>query len=162
MHRILENEAWIFDEGFHLAGSEQRLEEVLKKHLSILGKREDDTDPVKLSDGSGGRIDLMLQRVVQPRAGEHDYLIVELNCPSKKVDAEVLHQIEEYAIAVASDERFKGVPARWTFVAISNDMYRYAAERSTQRDWPKGKVFDNAKLNITVWAKTPAQSAGAR
>jgi len=154
LHRILENEAWIFDEGFHLAGSEQRLEEVLKKHLSTLGKREDDPDPVTLSDGSRGRIDLMLQRVGQPRAGEHDYLVVELKRPLKKIDADVLRQVEEYAIAVASDERFKGVPARWTFVAISNDMDASAQRKSEQLGRPKGMVYADATGTITVWAKT--------
>lgn len=41
LHKILENETWLFHEEFSLAGSEQRLEEVLNFHLDKLGKRED-------------------------------------------------------------------------------------------------------------------------
>lgn len=153
LHKILEQEAWIFHEEFGLAGSEERLDEVLKKHLLQLGKREDDPEPVKLADGTSGRIDLMLHKVVQPRTGEYDYLIVELKRPSKKVDGEVLNQIESYAMAVANDERFNGIKTRWTFMAVSNELDDFAKRKTNQRDWPKGKAYDDAGLNITVWAK---------
>jgi len=85
LHKILENEAWLFDEEFSLAGSELRLEEVLNQHLDKLGKREDDPDPVEVGEGKTGRVDLMLQKAIQPRTGEYDYLIVELKRPSKKI-----------------------------------------------------------------------------
>lgn len=153
LHPILEKESWLFHEEFALAGSEQRLEEVLKKHLDILGKREDDPDTVDVGEGKTGRVDLMLQKAIQPRTGEYEYLIVELKRPSQKINPKVLSQIEAYAIAVANDERFRGVPARWTFIAISNELDDIAKRKANQRDWPKGKVYDDAELNITVWAK---------
>lgn len=157
LHKILENEAWLFHEEFSLAGSEQRLEEVLQKHLGKLGDRADDLEPVEVGDGKTGRVDLMLHKVVQPRTGEYDYLIVELKRPSKKIDADVLTQVEKYAIAVATDERFRDIPARWTFVAISNDLDDYAKRKANQRDKPKGQVYDAADLNITVWARSWAE-----
>jgi hypothetical protein len=140
-----------------LAGSEQRLEEVLKKHINELGKRKDDPEPVKLPDGKTGRVDLMLHKVVQPRDGEFDYLIVELKRPLKKIDSDVLTQVEKYAMAVASDERFHGIPAKWTFIAISNDLDDFAKRKSNQRGKPKGQVYDDAEKNITVWAKPWAE-----
>lgn len=157
LHKILETEAWLFHEEFSLAGSEQRLEEVLRKHLSKLGSRADDTRTVDVGDGKTGRVDLMLQKVVQPRTGQYDYLIVELKRPSQKINDDVLTQIKKYAIAVASDERFAGVPATWTFVAISNEMDTYVKREANQRGRPKGQVFDDAELNITVWVKEWAE-----
>jgi hypothetical protein len=154
LHKILENEAWLFNEEFGLAGSEQRLEEVLNKHLDKLGKREDDPEPVEVGDGKTGRVDLLFHRAIQPRAGEYDYLIVELKRPSKKIDDEVLTQIKKYARAVARDERFRDVPTRWTFWAISNDLDDFARGEANQRHRPKGMVSDDAELNITVWAKS--------
>jgi hypothetical protein len=153
LHKILENEAWLFHEEFALAGSEQRLEEILKKHLSKLGKREDPA-PVEVGEGKTGRVDLLLHKVVQPRRGEYDYLIVELKRPSKKIDDEVLTQVKKYAIAVASDERFRGVPTRWTVMAVSNDLDSFARREANQRGQPPGKVFDDAELNMTVWARS--------
>lgn len=157
LHKILENEAWLFHEEFALAGSEQRLEEVLNKHLDKLGKREDDPDPVVVGEGKTGRVDLLLHKANQPRTGEYDYLIVELKRPSKKIDDEVLTQIKKYAVAVASDQRFRDVPTRWNFVAISNDLDAFAKSEANQRNRPKGMVSDNAELNITVWAKSWAE-----
>lgn len=157
LHKILENEAWLFHEEFALAGSEQRLEEVLNKHLDKLGRREDDPDPVEVGEGKTGRVDLLLHKVIQPRTGEYDYLIVELKRPSKKIDDEVITQIKKYAVAVAGDERFRDVPTRWSFVAISNDMDQFAKTEANQRNRPKGMVSDNADHNITVWVKTWAE-----
>lgn len=157
LHKILENEAWLFHEEFALAGSEQRLEEVLNKHLDKLGRREDNPAPVIVGDDKTGRVDLLFHKAIQPRTGEYDYLIVELKRPSKKIDDEVLTQIKKYAVAVASDERFRDVPTRWNFVAISNDMDAFAKSEANQRNRPKGMVSDNADLNITVWAKTWAE-----
>jgi len=156
LHKILEKEAWLFGEEFALAGSELPLEEVLAKHLGKLGKRVDDA-PVEVGEGKTGRIDLMLHKAVEPRTGEYDYLVVELKRPSQKINSEVLGQIESYAIAVATDERFQGVKANWTFVAISNEMDDFAKRKANQRDRTKGKVFDDASLNITVWAKSWAE-----
>ncbi|WP_081268837.1 ATP-binding protein [Variovorax paradoxus] len=153
LHKMLEQEAWLFHEEFSLAGSEQRLEEVLDKHLAILGPREDDPIPVNVPGGKQGRVDLMLSKSTRPRSGEYDYLIVELKRPSKKIDSEVLTQIEKYAIAVAGDERFRDVPARWTFIAISNDLDEYAKKKANQRGIPKGRVYDDAENNVTVWVK---------
>lgn len=157
LHKMLENEAWIFDENFTLSQSEERLETVLKKHLSKLGDREDpleSIDSVLLSDGRTGRIDLMLQKVNQTRHGEFDYLVVELKRPSKKIDDDVIVQIKKYATAVATDERFHNVPAKWTFLAISNELDSFAEDAANQRDKPKGQIHDSSKHNITVWVKT--------
>lgn len=153
LHKILENEAWLFDEEFALAGSELRLEEVLNKHLDKLGRHEDDPEPVEVGEGKSGRIDLMLHKVIQPRSGEYDYLIVELKRPSKKIDDEVLTQIKKYAMAVAKDERFRGIKARWKFVAISNDLDDFAKREASQRDRRRGMIYDDAELNITVWVR---------
>ncbi|MHB8743629.1 MAG: ATP-binding protein [Sulfuricaulis sp.] len=153
LHKILENEAWLFDEEFALAGSELRLEDVLDKHLDKLGMRIDDLDPVEVGDGKTGRVDLMLHKAIQPRTGEYDYLIVELKRPSKKVDADVLTQIKKYAIAVAKDERFRDIKTRWKFVAISNDLDDYAKSEASQRGRQRGLVHDDGDLNITVWAR---------
>lgn len=153
LHKILENEVWLFDEEFSLAGSELRLEEVLNKHLDKLGMRVDDPDPVEVGEGKTGRVDLMLHKAIQPRTGEYDYLIVELKRPSKKIDDEVLTQIKKYAVAVAKDERFRDIKTRWRFVAISNDLDDFAKSEASQRDRQRGMVYDNGELNITVWAR---------
>ncbi|MBK1854625.1 ATP-binding protein [Verrucomicrobiaceae bacterium 5K15] len=155
LHKILETESWIFDDNFTLAGSEETLEDVLKIHLSELGKREDsdaEDKPVLREDDQQGRVDLMLSRTIQPREDEYDHLIVELKRPSQKISSKVLGQIESYAIAVAKDPRFLTDKTRWKFIAVSNDMDEHAKRKARQRDKPRGMVFDDGELNIEVWA----------
>lgn len=154
LHKVLEKESWLFQEEFALAGSEERLDEVLQKHLAKLGKREDDLEPVIVEGGGTGRVDLMLHKATQPRDGEFDYLIVELKRPSQPINSDVLSQIKRYAAAVAGDERFRAVPARWTFMAVSNTFEELAEKEANQRGRPPGMVYDDAQQNITVWAKT--------
>lgn len=149
LHKILEKEAWIFDEEFALSGSEKRLDEVLSLHLDKLGERE---DPVMREGDKEGRVDLMLSRVVQPRHDERDHLVVELKRPKQKITSEVLNQIESYAIAVAQDERFHTAKTRWRFIAVSNEMDEHARRKAKQRQRKEGLVFDDADMNIEVWA----------
>lgn len=156
LHKILEREAWIFKEDFFLAGSENRLEEVLLKHIKHLGKREDDTPagPVLLPDGRQGRVDLMFAKSRQPYEGFTEYLVVELKRPSQKIDYDVIGQVEKYALAVSADERFDHANSKWTFIAVSNSMDAYATKRARQRGWPKGKTLDDADANVEVWVMT--------
>ena len=155
LHKILEREAWLFKEEFALAGSELTLEEVLKKHIANLGNRSDDLTDIEAADTDNLRIDLMLQKAIQPRTGEFDYLVVELKRPSQKINVEVLSQIKKYAVAVSEDERFRGVKIRWTFLAISNDLDKFAQLDTNQRNRPIGLAWEHE--NITVWAKTWAE-----
>lgn len=151
LHKILENEAWIFDENFALSGSEERLEEVLQLHLGELGDRKDD-GPVLMEGGKQGRVDLMLSRIIQPLQDQRDHLVVELKRPSQPINSIILGQVEGYAIAVAKDPRFLKEKTRWRFIVVSNDMDEHAKRKARQRDKPPGLVFDDADLNIQVWA----------
>ena len=158
LHQVLAKETWIFGEEFHLTSNEETLNEVLVKFRDQILKPLDDDAPVKLEDGATGRIDLMLARSVpQPRANECEHLVVELKRPAKKICTKVLGQIEDYAIAVAKDERFLNTKTKWIFWAVSNEMTEEARRKANQRERPAGLVFDDAELRVTVWAKTWGQ-----
>ena len=152
LHKILEKEAWLFDENFALTVSEATLKEVLDAHLSLLGKRCDDDSDVTREDGRGGRVDLMFSLVNRPKIGLRDHLIVELKRPSQKINAEVLGQIQSYAFAVSKDPRFDKTTTRWKFIAVSNDLDDFADMQTHQKDRPEGLVFADADAHIEVWA----------
>lgn len=163
LHKILEKESWIFREDFYLTGSEENLNEVLKKHINKLGKRVDDETPVTRADGSTGRIDLMLSKTRQPSEGKIEHLVVEIKRPSQKINAEVISQIKSYAFAVSSDERFDKTNTRWTFIAVSNEMDNFALEEIDQKNRTRGLIHE--KNNLSVWIYTWAeiiQAAQAR
>lgn len=95
----------------------------------------------------------MLSKVTQPRPGQYDYLVVELKRPSQKINTEVLSQVERYALAVAADERFHGFTTSWTFLAVSNELDDFARRKAAQKDRPRGMVYNDAEMNVSVWAK---------
>jgi len=151
LHKILESEAWIFNEEFALSGSEKTLEEVLALNLDKLGNREDQ-EPVLREDGKQGRVDLMFSRVIHPRHDERDHLVVELKRPSQSINSTILGQVESYALAVAQDPRFLKEKTRWKFVVVSNSMDEHAKRKANQRGRRRGLVFDDGEYNIQVWA----------
>ncbi len=157
LHKILEHEAWIFDENFALAASEATLEEVLKLHLNELGKRCDDDTPVYREGERQGRVDLMLSLAIRPRNEDLDFLVVELKRPSQKINNVILGQIQSYAFAVSKDQRFDKNKTRWKFIVVSNEMDEYAERATEQRDRPKGQFYIDDKYNIEVWAFTWAE-----
>ena len=152
LHQILRNEAWIFDENFSLTASEPTLEDVLSLHLSKLGRRNDVVEDVKREDGGKGRVDLMFSLTNKPREGQMDHLIVELKRPSKKIDAEVLQQIQSYAFAVSNDPRFDKASTHWKFIAVSDELDAYAKEQAHQKERPVGQVFVSKDGRLEVWA----------
>src|ERR1041385_7210043 len=175
LHKIVEGETLIFGEEFNLTASDQSLTEVLNKHLHILRGPEahlvdqENTKPLKKKgkaaiqpvlreDGSIGIVDLMLsRRVPQPHADQNEHLIVELKRPSVKIDPTILTQVEEYALAVANDERFKDTNTRWFFWAVSNEVTENARHKARQRERKRGVVFQSEDGRIEVWVKTWGQ-----
>jgi hypothetical protein len=159
LHRILEHHTWLFGEHFNLSVSDQSLTAVLEKHRELLGRESEGDGPVLRSDGSVGIVDLMLSRSVpHPRAEEREHLVVELKRPSKRIDLAVVNQIQEYAFAVAEDERFKDTDTIWSFWAISSDVDDTVRRKlARQKDRPAGLVYDDGEGRLQVWVKSWGQ-----
>jgi hypothetical protein len=158
LHRILAENAWMFGEQYHLSVDDQSLTEVLKKHIAAKGREIEIDEPVKRADGSRGIVDLMFSRNIQLTGAEdREHLVVELKRPKVRIDAEVAAQIESYAFAVADDERFRAVPAKWVFWAVSNDMDDVMARKVSQKDRARGILFQDEEQRVTIWVKTWSQ-----
>ena len=161
LHRIVAENAWMFGEQYHLSVDDQSLTEVLKKHIQATGREVEIDEEVRRADGSRGIVDLMFSRNIQLAGSEErEHLIVELKRPSVKIDGDATSQIESYAFAVAEDERFRSVRAKWVFWAVSNDIDTVAARKVAQKDRPRGILFQSDAadaLQITIWVKTWSQ-----
>ncbi|MFN3746898.1 MAG: hypothetical protein ACK4TL_19535 [Hyphomicrobiaceae bacterium] len=158
LHRILAENAWLFGEQYHLSVDDQSLTDVLKAHLSHLGDEIVIDSPVTRVDGSRGIVDLMFSRNIQLAGSEErEHLVVELKRPNVIIKAETLTQIQSYAFAVAKDARFRDVAAKWVFWAISTDIDEFAKLNVTQRDRPRGMLYQSDDPSITIWVKTWSQ-----
>jgi hypothetical protein len=160
LHKILENETWIFGEEFHLSHSDEGLTTVLRSEISMLRDSKDETDnPIDVKvvrdDGSKAVIDLMLAREIpQNFSGKREFLVVELKRPSKKVDLKVKSQIESYALTIVEREEFDKRNTKWTFIAVSNDMTPQAEATVNQNNLPQGFFYDNdnVRIGLASWS----------
>jgi hypothetical protein len=158
LHRILASNTWIFGEEFALTVDDQSLTEVLRQALRAAGRDIAINEPVKRLDQKTGIIDLMLtRRVPTAREDERDHLVIELKAPTVKIGMEETTQIKKYAFAVLKDERFRNIPARWTFWLISNDLDRDAESEVRQAERPDGVLWQSADQQSRIWVKTWSQ-----
>ena len=158
LHRLLAANSWIFGEEFNLLVDDQSLTEALRQHLKQSGDSQVVDRSVTLADGGRGIIDLMLgQKVPTARADELDYLVIELKRPIVTIGADEITQIKKYALAVATDPRFHGIPARWTFWVISNDMDSFARMDANQANAPRGRISISDDPKMTIWVKEWSQ-----
>ncbi|MBK1711971.1 ATP-binding protein [Rubrivivax gelatinosus] len=159
LHRMLEGETWIFGEEYLLTNSDENLNTVLRKQLEKLrptDRKPKKQAPVVRDDGSEGVIDLLLAREVPAYAKtRREFLVVELKRPSQRIDLEVKAQVESYALAVASDERFDKQNTYWTFLAVSNEMTDDAARTVRQQGKAIGFFHDEPQLKIglATWSE---------
>lgn len=158
LHRIVADNSWMFGEQYHLSVDDQSLTEVLKKHIDAQGRQVEIDTPVERADGSRGIVDLMFSRNIQlVGAEDREHLVVELKRPKVKINARATAQIKSYAFAVADDERFRSVPAKWVFWVVSNDMDKVTAREVSQKDRANGILFQDEEQRITIWVKTWSQ-----
>ena len=158
LHRVVAENSWMFGEQYHLSVDDQSLSEVLRAHIEAGGREVEIDTPVTRADGTRGIVDLMFSRSIQLAGAEdREHLVVELKRPSVRIDAGVAAQIEKYAFAVADDERFRAVSAKWVFWAVSNDVDAVVARKVSQRDRAQGILFQDGEQRITIWVKTWGQ-----
>lgn len=158
LHRILAENSWLFGEQYHLSVDDQSLTEVLKQHINKENREIEIDTPVLRTDGSRGIVDLMFSRNIQLAGSEErEHLVVELKRPVVTIKADTITQIKSYAFAVANDPRFREVPARWVFWAVSTDLDDYARREVNQLNRPKGMLHQSDDPSITIWVKTWSQ-----
>ena len=156
LHRMLENETWVFGEQFSLTASDQGLTAALAAHIKLLGRDElAPTEPVLDSKGVARRLDLMLARLVPHARKEHEHLVVELKAPKVVVGDAEITQIKNYARAVARDARFDRLDVQWDFILVSTDLDESAQADASQTGRERGLVWEQE--GIRVWVRSWAE-----
>ena len=153
LHKIIEDNTWLFGEEYNLSVSDRGLTAVLQKHRKILGEDVIIDKPVRHVSQERGIVDLMLSRTLRRhRAEELEHLIVELKRPKVKIGGKEIMQVENYAISVANDERVRSVNrVKWTFWVISDDVNHYAAYRMDERGVISSSA--NKSVGIKTWGQ---------
>ncbi len=162
LHPIVANEMWLFGEQYAIGADEKSLNSVLSAHVSILGRQQIVTDPTYVTDldGRDRYLDLLLYRQYpQSIPGQFEHLVVELKRPSKKLGKKEINQIEEYAYAIDSDDRFDKNTTQWTFLLVGNGLDAFAQNKCQSTDRKPGHI-QAGRVNIWVrpWADLLAEA----
>lgn len=144
--------SWVFGEEYSMAVNEGSLTTVLKTHLHLFAKDAPLLDPVRDGEGRVRRVDLMLSRAVKNSEGRR-HLVVELKRPTVTLGMTEIGQIQNYAITVARDERFRSPSVFWDFWLVGNDLDAYAEEMTHQDGLPEGVSMqkDTYRVHVRRW-----------
>jgi len=158
LHKILEQNTWIFGEEYNLWASDKDLNTVLKMHRDKLDPNLIIDDPVKVINKSRGIIDLMLSRAQRRhRADDLEHLVIELKAPKVTINAEHLNQIEGYALAVEDDDRFNRIEGlRWHFWIISDAYNKQVEARIKGGPDPQRRLVlrtDRVRIGVKTWGE---------
>jgi len=158
LHKILEQNTWIFGEEYHLWASDKELTTVLKAHRDKLDPELMIDDPVKIVTKTRGVVDLMLSRAQRRhRFNDIEHLVVELKAPKVKLNAKHLTQLEDYALAVEEDARFNRVDGlKWHFWLISDEYNNQVAARIRNGPDPQRRLIqkgDRVTAGVKTWGE---------
>jgi hypothetical protein len=156
LHRILENETWVFGEEFGLTTSDSSLTTALQDHIRFLERDVLAPDHEVLDDDGKRRIlDMLLARTVPRARQDHEHLVVELKAPSVTITDKEIGQIINYARTVARDPRFDRLNVQWDFLLVGTALNDAARERSDQQGMEPGQVWN--RDDVRVWVRTWAE-----
>lgn len=166
LHKILEQESWIFGEDFSLGSSDENLDAVVEAHRKLLKQANED---VEASDGDNKGEKVLIPDLVfglqykHGAADRYHHLVVELKRPKCVIGYDEKSQIEQYAAKIASDERFDKQKTKWTFLLISNSIEKEIEENLSDSDGRINPISKNGNVEIFVrpWASV-LQSAKGR
>jgi hypothetical protein len=154
IHKMIENEPWLFGEEFATHVSDRSLTALLKAHMSILGREEFVSEPVTDAGGESRRIDFLFGRALELNRAQREHLVVEIKRPSVTIDRKEMDQIEDYAAAVAADPRFDLEAVQWDFVLIGTNLSELARRRASPPDRPRGLWLQEPAPGVRVWLRT--------
>ncbi len=152
LHKMIENEPWLFGEEFSMHVSDRSLTALLQAHVQLLGRSDLITDPVTDPYGKPRRIDFLFGRALELNRSRREHVVVEIKRPTVIAGREQLAQIEDYATAVVGDSRFDIETVNWDFILVATDLDDHVAQRATQRDKPRGLVHDGEN-GVRIWAR---------
>ncbi|MFC5702784.1 ATP-binding protein [Cohnella faecalis] len=155
LHKILLRELWLFGEQYVYGYDDISLKNVLKKHLSILGREElakeiDFKSITSLDDIP----DIGLYR--QYKYGRDDCyenLVIELKRPKCVIGTEEISQVRRYAHAIEKNNNFDKAKTKWKIVLLGTDLDEDARLESSQGDRAPGLIYKSKTGNMEVWLK---------
>ena len=129
LHKILAKEQWIFGEQYKPGTSDMSLKNVLQAHIKELDRdnlnNEELLNSIKEDKNPELNLipDLCLWSAIPKDSQEkREHLFIELKRPSQNATTKEQKQINDYAFAVANDNRFTKDNTSWKFVLVVTEI----------------------------------------
>jgi hypothetical protein len=132
---------------------DEGLTRCLVEHTRMRDLEVLDTRPVAHPTKKRGIVDLMFgkrRKVHRPTDLEH--LVVELKAPKVPIKEEQILQVEGYAQAIASDDRFDKENTQWVFWALSKEIDEEYAQYRRGDHGLSGPI--HRRGNLSIWVKS--------
>jgi hypothetical protein len=153
LHRLVAENTWLFGEEFHLMADDEGLSRCLVEHARMRDVEVLDMRPVAHPTKKRGIVDLMFGKRRQVhRATDLEHLVVELKAPKVPIKEAQVLQVEGYARAIASDDRFDKSNTRWVFWALSKEIDEEYAQYRRGDIGPSGPI--HRRGNLSIWVKS--------
>lgn len=153
---LVQANTWIFGENFHITLAETGLSRVMQRVSEELTGSKRKRANVTKPDGSIGRVDSFLGRIVPHQNQMHrEFLLIELKRPSLKIGRKETDQLENYVNAIRTQPDFINTSTYWNFFIVTGEYDDHINERVTQEGREVGILIK--KDTHVVWVKTWAE-----
>ncbi len=152
LHKLLDENPWIFGNQWSLIRSEAALITVLREHLPVLRPELDRS----VSGEPTRRVDMLFSGASREYQRTRR-LVVELKRASTKLARSERDQVEDYARELANSARFAGQTVLWDFWLVGSDIDDDIKDSVNQRGLPAG-LYQEVELanggSYRVWVKS--------
>lgn len=152
LHKLLDQNPWVFGNQWALARSEASLNTVLREHLPALRPEAEVLEP----SSADRRVDMLLSGANREH-GRTRRLVVELKRASIRLRRKERDQIEDYARLLANSARFAGQQVVWDFWLIGSEIHNEIIDSVRQADKPAGllqEVHIEGGSSYRIWVKS--------
>ena len=172
LHKILENELWIFGESYNATPhlwSDKKIGNILKelrdKHFDYK-PTEEDGNLIELEGNPDDITDLFFMNEKVNDSDEREIMVVELKAPKCSISEKELNQIDRYAFTI---EEHAGLPTekvKYKLLLISSKLTKYTKSKvkSRRENFPDHpflydrKIEKNIEVYVMEWSELIEQN----
>jgi hypothetical protein len=157
VQKLVEDNLWMLEEGFHLIGAEEDKFETNLRNLLAFNKLPSEDVHLDHKD-KNTEVDIFACRKLNDGNGIK-HIVVELKRPTVIINNKCLQQIEKYIDVIQSDSRFLSTDSKWRFYLIGNKLDNKIESKidSYKSYGEKDLVFIDPKTDFRGYALTWAQ-----
>lgn len=162
LHKIVENELWLFGEGYnnvpHL-WSDRRIGNIfneIRSQYLVYEPTEQDDNLIHLEDdGLNDITDLFFTNEKILDDGKKEYMIVELKAPKCAISQKELNQIDRYSFTIENKSSLPETDVKYKLILISSKLADFAKSKMASKNYPKPFLYDKKEgKDIEVYVMT--------